>query len=244
MKPKHLLWLTLLATSFSWAQLTEIAYKDGKQDLVGYVAKPSQNSGKAVLILPAWKGADNEAKQAAEDLQQQGYLALVADIYGKGNNPQSNEAAKALSSRYKSDYALYQQRIRAGIQELIKQGADPKKIVVIGYCFGGTGALEAARGLLPVQAVVSIHGGLSKGERSNGAINSKVLVLHGAEDESVPEKDVEALRQELRAANADWQLIYYANSKHTFTNPESKDYNPVMSKRAWQHTLQFLNEVL
>lgn len=246
---KQSIWavLTLLASGLSWAELRPVDYRDGKQVLQGWVAEPTAlcaQGQKAVLILPAWKGVDNEARQAAEDLQAAGYLAMVADVYGKGKAPSDNEAAKKLSSQYKSDYALYQSRIRAGIDALVRQGADPKHIAVIGYCFGGTGALEAARGQLPVRAVVSIHGGLSKGQRANGPIATKVLVLHGAEDASVPESNVEALRQELRAANSDWQVIYYANSKHTFTNPESPDYNEVMSQRAWQHTLQFLAEVL
>ena len=246
---KHGIWaiLALLASSFSWAELRAVEYRDGKQALQGWLAEPAAlraQGQKAVLILPAWKGVDNEARQAAEDLQAAGYLAMVADIYGRGNTPSDNEAAKQLSGQFKSDYALYQRRIRAGIDALVRQGADPKHIAVIGYCFGGTGALEAARGQLPVQAVVSIHGGLGKGQRAKGPIVPKVLVLHGAEDASVPESEVEALRQELRAAGSDWQLIYYAGSKHTFTNPESPDYNAVMSQRAWQHTLQFLAEVL
>jgi dienelactone hydrolase len=50
--------------------------------------------------------------------------------------------------------------------------------------------------------------------------------------------------KEMNDGKADWQIITYANSKHTFTNPESKDYNPVMAERAWNHTLLFLKEIL
>ncbi len=48
----------------------------------------------------------------------------------------------------------------------------------------------------------------------------------------------------MNEGKADWQIYTYAYSKHTFTSPESKDYNPTMAKRAWQHTLMFLDEVL
>jgi predicted dienelactone hydrolase len=33
----------------------------------------------------------------------------------------------------------------------VKSGANPDNIVVIGYCFGGTGVLEAAHGHLNVK---------------------------------------------------------------------------------------------
>jgi dienelactone hydrolase len=53
------------------------------------------------------------------------------------------------------------------LTQLIQAGANPDKIVIIGYCFGGTGALEAARGEIPVKGVVSFHGGLGKDAKQN-----------------------------------------------------------------------------
>jgi dienelactone hydrolase len=37
---------------------------------------------------------------------------------------------------------------------------DPKRIAAIGYCFGGTAALELARGGADLAAVVVFHAGL------------------------------------------------------------------------------------
>ena len=236
--------LSLLLSNAAFGQeLKEVDYKEGNQALKGMV---SSNAGKnlpGVLILPAWKGIDQEAKDAAIALEKEGYIALIADIYGVGNTPKDNAASSKLSSQYKNDYQAYQKRIQAGIDELKKAGAT--KVAVIGYCFGGTGALETARGGLPVEAVVCIHGGLAKAaDRPNGEIKAKVLVEHPADDAGVKPEHYECLVKELNEGKADWQIITYANSKHTFTNPESPDYNPTMAKRAWNHTLMFLNEVL
>ena len=206
----------------------------------------TSNTGKklqGVLILPAWKGIDQEAKQAALDLEKEGYIAFIADIYGEGNVPTDNAAAAKIASQYKQDYQAYQKRIGLALEQLKKAGAD--KIAVIGYCFGGTGALEAARAQFPVNGVISIHGGLGKdASRPNGSLPTKILIEHPAEDQSVPQEMVNNLIKEMNEGKADWQIYTYAYSKHTFTNPESKDYNPTMAKRAWQHTLIFLDEVL
>ena len=67
---------------------------------------------------------------------------------------------------------------------------------------------------------------------------------HPAEDKSVSREDLDNLVKELNEGNADWQIITYAHSGHTFTNPESPEYNDVMAMRAWNHTLLFLEEVL
>lgn len=224
-------------------ELKSVDYQDGEQKLKGMVTSNAGGTKPGVLILPAWKGIDQEAKTAALDLEKQGYIAFIADIYGVGNTPADNQAASGLSSKYKSDFKLYQSRIQAALMEMKKQGAD--KVAVIGYCFGGTGALEAARGGLPVEGVVCIHGGLAKAaDRPNEAIKAKVLVEHPADDASVKKEDIEQLINEMNEGKADWQIITYANSKHTFTNPESPDYNETMAKRAWKHTLLFLQELL
>ena len=189
--------LTLL-TVFLGMQLTlaqtlkTIAYKDGTQKLNGLVTCNAGKKLPGVLILPAWKGIDEEAKNAALQLEKQGYVVFIADIYGEGNIPTDNDAAAKIAGTYKQDYKAYQQRISVALEELKKQGANPDKIAVIGYCFGGTGALETARAQMPVAGVISIHGGLAKGnDRLNVPIKTKVLVENPADDESVkPEKQI------------------------------------------------------
>lgn len=237
--------LTIVTMSMKAQELKQVSYKDETQQLNGLITSNANKKGPAVLILPAWKGIDNEAKQAALQLEKEGYIAFIADIYGEGNIPTDNTAASKIAGHYKADYKAYQQRIAAALKQLKEAGADPEKIAVIGYCFGGTGALETARAGFPVAAVVSIHGGLSKSaDRANAAINVKVLVEHPAADKSVSKEDYDGLVKELNEGKADWQIITYANSGHTFTNPESPEYNPVMARRAWEHTLLFLKEVL
>lgn len=235
--------LTLVLFSVSAQQLKPVIYTDGNQKLNGLVTSNTGKKLQGVLILPAWKGIDQEAKQAALDLEKEGYIAFIADIYGEGNVPTDNAAAAKIASQYKQDYQAYQKRIGLALEQLKKAGAD--KIAVIGYCFGGTGALEAARAQFPVAGVISIHGGLGKdASRPNGSLPTKILIEHPAEDQSVPQEMVNDLIKEMNEGKADWQIYTYAYSKHTFTNPESKEYNPTMAKRAWQHTLMFLDEVL
>jgi dienelactone hydrolase len=224
-------------------ELKAVKYADGARELNGLVTSNADKNLPGVLILPAWMGIDDEAKTAALDLEKQGYIAFVADIYGKGNIPTDFASAGKVAGQFKTDYALYQKRISLALEQLKKAGAT--KVAVIGYCFGGTGALETARAGFDVTGVVSIHGGLSKAaDRPIGAIKTKVLVENPAEDKSVTKEAYEQLMQEMRDGKADWQIITYANCGHTFTNPTSKEYNEVMAKRAWGHTLMFLAEVL
>jgi len=234
-----------ITTSFS-QELKEVIYSDNAQKLKGLSITSAKGENQAgVLILPAWKGIDQEAKDAAVELHKIGYNVFIADIYGEGNVPKDNAEAGKLAGHYKTDYKAYQHRIQLALEAFEKQGVNSSKIAVIGYCFGGTGALEVARANFNVVGAVSIHGGLSKSaDRPNKPINTKVLVQHPAEDRSVSKADYDTLEKELKEGKADYQIITYANSGHTFTNPASNDYNPIMAKRAWNHLILFLDEVL
>ena len=55
----------------------------------------------------------------------------------------------------------------------------------------------------------------------------------------------------MRDAKADWQMIYYANAVHSFTDPNAGNnnakgaaYNEKAAQRSWEHLLVFLKEVL
>lgn len=237
--------ILLASETYFGQKLKTVAYQDGSQKLNGLVTSNAGKKLPGVLILPAWKGIDDEAKTAAEELEKQGYIAFVADIYGEGNIPTNMDTAARSSGYYKKNYEAYQKRISLALEQLKKSGAIPNKIAVIGYCFGGTGALESARGNLPVVGVVSIHGSIGKDRtRKNEPIAAKILVENPADDKSVSPEDYDNLVKEMNDGNADWQIITYAHSKHTFTDPKSPDYNEVMAKRAWNHTLMFLKEIL
>lgn len=249
-----LLFATILFSNTINAQLKPVKYTDGSQALNGLFAKATKKSSQnpGILLLPAWLGIDKASKDIAENLSKLGYNVFIADIYGEGNYPKNTTEAGKQAGYYKKNYEIYQKRINAALQELIKSGANPDNIVAIGYCFGGTGVLEAARGHLNLKGVVSFHGGLGKdATRPVEPITTKVLVCHGADDPFESAAEITAFQQEMRDSKADWQMIYYANAVHSFTNPEAGSdnskgaaYNPVAAKRSFEHLQLFLNEVL
>jgi len=250
---KSLLFLLLFMALQLNAQLKPVAYADGPQKLNGFAAQAVKplNDKPGIVVLPAWKGINSHAKEVAEKLSAAGYHAFVADIYGEGNYPANPGEAGKQSGYYKSHPDEYQRRISLALEQLVQSGANADNIVVIGYCFGGTGALEAARGGLPVKGVVSFHGGLGKdASRPVTKITAKVLVLHGADDPHVPQKDIDAFHKEMKDSGADWQMIYYANAVHAFTEKEAGNdnskgaaYNELADKRSWEHFMVFLQEL-
>ena len=106
----------------------------------------------------------------------------------------------------------------------------------MGYCFGGSAALELARTGADVVGAVSFHGNLLAHDPSDAdAIRAKLLVLTGASDPVVPDEKVAAWQDEMRGApHVDWQVNTYSGAPHAFTIPGTDRYRPLADARSWR----------
>jgi dienelactone hydrolase len=111
--------------------------------------------------------------------------------------------------------------------------------------------LAQARAGTPLAAVVTFHGSLKTDKPAKkGAIKTKLLVLHGADDPFVPADQVEAFQKEMKDAGADVKLIAYPGAKHAFTNPAATalgkanklpiEYNAEADTKSWAEMVTFL----
>jgi dienelactone hydrolase len=245
-----LLLAALLSPSVCRAELRAAAleYRDGDTVLEGYLAYDDAITGRrpGVLIVHEWKGLTSYEKSRADQLARLGYLALAADIYGKGVRPQTTADAAKVSAVYRDNRPLLRQRSRAALETLRRQElADPNRIAAIGYCFGGATVLELARSGADLSGVVSFHGGLdTPNPATPGSIKCKVLALTGGDDPSVPPDEVLAFEDEMRKAGADWQVNLYGGAVHGFTNPAAGPaYNRQADLRSWQAMRAFFDEI-
>ncbi|MFO6284498.1 dienelactone hydrolase family protein, partial [Pseudomonas aeruginosa] len=122
-----------------------------------------------------------------------------------------------------------------------------------GYCFGGKIVLDMARQGLPLAGVASFHGALGTATpASTGSVKAKILVEHGSADSLVPAKDLDALKQELSAAGADYRVVIQDGAKHGFTNPDADahkghgldiGYDRQADRRSWADLQAFLKDI-
>ena len=232
-----------------------VEYKQGETVLEGYLAWDDAAKGKrpGVLVVHDWMGVGPYAKSRTEQLARLGYVALAADIYGKGVRPQNSQEASQQAGRYKKDRPLLRARVTAALETLRgTEGVDAKRIAAIGYCFGGTTVIELARSGAEIAGVVSFHGGLDSPSPADGKnIKGKVLALHGADDPFVPAADLAAFEEEMRKGNVDWQLVKYGGAVHSFThadagsdNSKGAAYNERADRRSWEAMKAFFAEIL
>jgi dienelactone hydrolase len=250
-----LLFIALLASRLMSQIHSEIIeYNDGETVLEGYISYDESLTGTrpAVLVVHEWTGLNDYSKMRADMLAKLGYFAFAVDIYGKGIRPDNPQDAGKQASIYKSDRKLMRSRITAALEELKKQKlADVNNIAAIGYCFGGTVALELARSGADIKGVVSFHGGLDNVKMAGATnIKARILVCHGAADPYVPEEQVKAFEEEMNNAGANYKIISYEGAVHSFTNPKSGSdpskgaaYNEAADKKSWEDMKDFFKEI-
>ena len=245
-----------LAAAGSAAVRTEtVEYRQGQTVLEGYLAYDDAVEGKrpGVLVIHEWWGLNDYARMRARQLAEMGYVALAADVYGKGRRAKTAAQAGKLAGQFKSDRPLLRRRVQAGLAQLkAHKLVDPGRVAAIGFCFGGTAALELARSGADLQAVVSFHGGLATpNPRDAKRIKAKVLVLHGGADPHVPPAEVAAFQKEMRDAGVDWQMNTYGRAVHSFTNHAAGSntsrgaaYDKQAAERSWAAMKLFFVETI
>jgi dienelactone hydrolase len=231
-----------------------VTYEHDGVVLEGYLAWNDAVKGArpGVLVVHQWMGLSDNERMRADMLAGMGYVALAADVYGKGVRPKDINEAQQEAGKYYSDRALFRGRLAAGLEELEQQPmVDRARVVAIGYCFGGGGVLELARSGAELAGVVSFHGSLDTPmPASKGDVRAKVLVCHGAVDPYVKPEVVQGFVEEMEAAGVDYQLIMYAGAVHAFTQKEAGNdpskgaaYNEAADRRSWRAMQDFFAEV-
>lgn len=258
---KPLLALVLLA--FSQAGLAAIVGKDvrysaGDATMRGYLAYDDAIQGKrpGVLVVPEWWGVNDYGRKRARMLAEQGYVALVVDMYGAGQTANNPKEAGALAGTVNKNPKLALARFQAAEKFLNKQaGVKKGELAALGYCFGGGVVLNMARLGEPLKAVVSYHGVLASDIAIKpGEVKAKLRVFNGAADPIVPPAQVESFKTDMDNAKVDYVLVDYPDVKHTFTNREADSYatqfglplkyDANADADSWAKTLEFLKATL
>ncbi len=202
-----------------------IEYMVGENSHQGYLAYDDEvaEARPGIVIVHEWWGLNDYIVRRAHMLAELGYVALAIDMYGAGRIAEDPAQAGELMTAVLNDMDKGTAALRAGYGLLLDQpGVDPERTAAIGYCFGGAMVLHMARIGLPLSAVASFHGALGSFHTADpGSIGAKMLVCHGAADSMVGMDDLEGFKNEMNAAQADYEVLLLDGAKHGFSNPQA-----------------------
>lgn len=242
------------ATAHAAVQGREVSYKANGTTLKGYIAYDDAVKGKhpGILVVHEWWGHNAYARKRARMFAEQGYTALALDMYGDGKQAHHPDDARKFASEVSKNEKLAKARFDAAL-DLLKseKTVDANNIAAVGYCFGGSIALNMARLGEPLKAVLSFHGGLATDHpAAAGKVKARIASFSGEDDPFIPAEQVAAFRQEMDKAGVTYKVETYPGAKHAFTNPDADKYgqefklplayNAAADKASWDEGLAFL----
>jgi dienelactone hydrolase len=221
-----------------------ISYTAGSVEAKGYLAWDDSISGPrpGVLVVHEWWGLNDYARNRADELARLGYVAFACDMYGEGKVTEHPSEAGEFASKVRANEPEWRNRAIAALNVLTKQPeCDPSRVAAMGYCFGGSTALQLAYSGADIKAVVTFHAALPTPTPEQAkAVKATIVVCHGANDTFIPQDAIDRFCKGLDAANVDWEFISYGGAVHSFTvpgadklgNPGLK-YNKAADERSW-----------
>ncbi|MEU5099106.1 dienelactone hydrolase family protein [Streptomyces sp. NPDC020996] len=213
----------------------------------------ASSSAAAVLLLHDAFGVGEEMISHATRLAAAGHPVFLADVWGERATPVSVDEIGPLIGAMAQDRKRWMGRVAAAHAALDAQPEFAgRPLALLGYCFGGSSALEYLRTGADVAGVAAVHPGLDLLEQDWSTPGSaSVLLVIGADDPMATPAMRQRLAKHLSAAGLDHQLHLYSGTTHAFTSPKAADspdpavfaHHPRSAARAWAATTGFLAEL-
>ena len=196
----------------------------------------------AVIVIHEWWGLNGQIRSVAKRLAQEGYVAIVPDLY-HGRVAGDMEYAHELSRGLDEDRALGD--IAAAAAWLRAQPRVHRaRIGVVGFCMGGRLSELFALRSPEVSAAVMFYGLPESDPGKLASLTAPLQGHFGREDRGIGLDQVESLRAGLAKAGKRGDIYVYAGAGHAFMHEGRTSYHPDAARQAWARTLQFFQKHL
>jgi carboxymethylenebutenolidase len=228
-----------------------IAVKDG--EVPGYRAMPEGGKNlPTVLVVQEIFGVHEHIKDVCRRLAKAGYLAIAPELYARqGDVSKLTDWDQIRVIVAKVPDAQVFADLDAAAAWAAKNGGDPAKLAVTGFCWGGRITWLYAAHNQKVKAGVAWYGRVV-GEATAltpkhpidvvAEINAPVLGLYGGADAGIPNDTVDRMREALKSAGKKSQIHTYPDMPHAF----HADYRPTYRKEAaedgWKRLLAWFKQ--
>ena len=223
-------------------QTRMVSFQSGKSTLGAYLATPDGSGPHpAVVVIHEIFGLNDNIRDIAQRLANEGYVALAVDLFAGRNRMvcmfrfMGGMLINSLDHQGIKD-------LKAALTYLAQQPVvDVARFGAIGFCMGGGFAIGWACTDDRLKVIAPFYGvtprPLTTVQRACPVVGS------------YPENDFTAtMGRKLDAVLDDYHIDHdikvYPNARHSFFNDDRPNYNAEASADAWQRTLAFFKEKL
>jgi carboxymethylenebutenolidase len=235
----------------------DVSLKSDDQMLPAYQARPDK-PGKfpiIVVISEIW-GLHEYIRDVARRFAKQDFYAIAPELFQReGGVSHLTNVQDILKIVLNVPRQQVLQDLSATLAYAKKQtGANPDRLGVTGFCWGGSTTIQYAAHDQTIDAAVAWYGPPGreyKEERKPvtgfdvaGALQCPFLGLFGQEDKNPPPEDVRKFEAMLKHHNRDVEVVIYPNAGHAFHADYRPSYRPEAAKDGWKRCVDWFGKYL
>ncbi|HLQ30905.1 MAG TPA: dienelactone hydrolase family protein [Ktedonobacteraceae bacterium] len=210
-----------------------------------FVAQPDDNAQHpGVVLIQEWWGIEPHIRDLAQKLAAEGFVVAVPDLY-HGKIATEPDDAQKMIMMIAGNIDRVAKEIMGALETLKGMSSvNPKKLGIMGFCFGGLMTYLVASRYADLGAAVPFYaGGYDPKPEEVAKVNAPVLAIYGRKDGSIPMEQVDKIEKMYQAAGKDYTLKVY-DAGHAFLNPDHGMGDEKSAAEAWPLAVRFLKEHL
>jgi carboxymethylenebutenolidase len=217
---------------------------DGNR-FAAFLATPDEPARAGVVVLPDVRGLYRFYEELCLRFAERSYAGLALDYFGRT----AGVAKRGDDFEYMPHVQQTTQRgIQADVAAAVARlrGIGCEKVFTVGFCFGGRNSWLAAASGHGLAGAVGFYGRPGLGADSSpgpaqraAEMAAPILALQAGADPGIPQEEVDAFEEALRAVGIEHDVVVYPGAPHSFFDRKQAEF-AAESEDAWNRVLAFL----
>jgi carboxymethylenebutenolidase len=223
-------------------------------DIPGYRAMPASGGPfPVVLVVQEIFGVHEHIKDICRRFAKVGYFAAAAELFARqGDVSKVSDIKDIMPIVAEVPDSQVMSDLDATVAWAKSTGkADVAHLGITGFCWGGRIVWLYAAHNPKLRAAVAWYGALDRNATAlqpqhplnvAGEIKAPVLGLYAGQDKGIPESDIDKMRDALKKARPQSQIIVYPDAQHGFNADYRPSYNATDAQDGWKRMLAWFNK--
>ena len=235
--PRHLEWVKV---------------KQGNREVNSFLAFPEvKDKATAVVLIHEIFGLTDWVRRVADQLAEAGYVAVAPDLLsGTGPNGGGTSELGGADAVRKAISSLPPDQITADLNAVVeyvsKLPACNGKVVVAGFCWGGSQSFRFATNNKDIRAALVFYGTGPVEEREIARIDCPVYGFYGGNDARVTAAVSDSANL-MKKASKTYEPVTYEGAGHGFMRageaPDASEANKRAHDQAWKRWKELLKRL-
>lgn len=220
----------------------EIQFPAGDTQLMGYLARPSNEEvSPVILVCHENRGLTPHIQDVTRRFAKAGYVALAVDLLSRLGGSAAVGESNVPGALGTIPPEQFVEDFKSGWRYLQEQAyADAGRVGMTGFCFGGGVTWQVAVHMPELLAAVPFYGPHPL-PSDVSQINAAVLAIYGGQDNRI-NSGIPPIEEAMAANDKIYVKVIYPDADHAFHNDTGPRYNPEAAKDAWEKMLAWFEQ--